>query len=130
MAKVLPFQAIRPKEGLEEQIAELPYDVYSSKEAREVIARRPASFLKIDRAETNFSEEISPYDEVVYQKAHDLLWDMLQKGDFKQDSEKNYYLYELTMNNRVQTGIVACCAIDDYENNRSEERRVGKECRI
>ena len=34
MAKIREFAAIRPKEGLEERIAALPYDVYSRREAK------------------------------------------------------------------------------------------------
>ena len=37
MAVIKPFKAIRPKEGLEDKIAALPYDVYSREEAREKV---------------------------------------------------------------------------------------------
>ena len=35
----------------------------------------------------------------------------------KQDKSSNYYVYQLIMNGHKQTGIVGCCAIDDYFNN-------------
>lgn len=114
MAKINPFQCVRPKEGLESRIAALPYDVYNSKEAREEVQAEPMSFLKIDRAETLLQEDINMYDELVYQKAHDTLQEMIEKGEFVKDSQICFYLYELTMNQRTQTGIVACAAIDDY----------------
>ena len=41
---------------------------------------------------------------------------MVENGDFVQDDKPCYYLYELTMNGRSQTGIVACASIDDYLN--------------
>ena len=46
------------------------------------------------------------------------------------DPEENYYLYELTMEGRSQTGIVACCSIDDYVNGvvkKHENTREDKE---
>ncbi len=130
MAVIIPFKAIRPRADLTERIAALPYDVYSSKEARAVVEKEPLSFLKIDRAETAFEEGTSPYEDRVYQKAHDLLWGMFDKGEFAQDEEAVYYIYELTMDGRAQTGIVACASVDDYLNNvikKHENTRADKE---
>ena len=62
MPKVTPFQGIRPTPSLASHIAALPYDVYSRKEACEEVKKEPLSFLKIDRAETQFSDDISTYD--------------------------------------------------------------------
>ena len=116
MATIKPFLCIRPAEGKAADIAALPYDVYNRKEAKEVVAKNPISFLKIDRAETQFDDSVDTYDECVYQKAHDILWDMVDKGDFVREESACYYIYELTMDGRVQTGIVACASIDDYAN--------------
>lgn len=130
MANIRPFQAIRPKKGLEDQIAALPYDVYNRQEACEVVRDQPYSFLRIDRAETQFGEDVDTYMDCVYQKAHDLLWEMVDKGDFVQDSHANYYIYELEMDGRKQTGIVACASVDDYVNNvimKHENTREDKE---
>ena len=102
--------------GLEAQIAALPYDVYNREEACTVVKGKPLSFLNIDRAETQFDASVGTYDDVVYQKAHDLLWEMIGRGDFVQEEKPVYYLYELTMNGRVQTGIVACASVEDYQN--------------
>ncbi len=57
------------------------------------------------------------YDERVYQKARELLEDAIAQGTFVTEEEECYYIYELTMNGRAQTGIVACASIDDYLNN-------------
>lgn len=132
MATIKAFTAIRPKEGLEARIAALPYDVYNSKEARIVVEKEPYSFLKIDRAETSFpeSEGVRFDEDKVYQAAHDMLWDKIEKGDFIQEDKACYYLYSQTMNGRVQTGIVACASIDDYVNGtikKHENTRADKE---
>ena len=129
MAEMKPFLCIRPAEGKAADIAALPYDVYNRKEAKEEVTKNPNSFLKIDRAETQFDDSVDTYDERVYAKAHDLLWDMVKQGEFIQEESPCYYIYELTMNGRIQTGIVACASIDDYaegvikkhENTRAEK---------
>lgn len=130
MAVIRPFRAYRPKKGLEAQIAALPYDVYNREEACEAVKDNPLSFLNIDRAETQFDSSVDPYADEVYQKAHDLLWDMIQKGAFIKEDKPVYYIYELTMDGRVQTGIVACASVDDYQNQvirKHENTRADKE---
>lgn len=130
MANVKPFQAIRPIIGKAAAIAALPYDVYSRQEAKEAVKGNPDSFLNIDRAETQFDDSVDTYDERVYQKAHDLLWEKINKGDFLREEKDCYYIYELTMDGRVQTGIVATASIDDYENQiikKHENTRADKE---
>lgn len=130
MATIRPFCAIRPRKGLEERIAALPYDVYSRKEAKEKVQNDEYSFLRIDRAETQFDDSQDMYADEVYKKAHDLLWDMVKKGDFVKEDKPCYYLYELVMNGRSQTGIVGCADVDDYQNNvikKHENTRAEKE---
>ena len=114
MAEVRPFRAFRPVAGKAAAIAALPYDVYSRKEAKEAVAGNPDSFLNIDRSETQFDDSVDTYAPCVYEKAHELLWKRIGAGDFVQDLSPCYYIYELTMDGRVQTGIVACASIDDY----------------
>ena len=131
MADIKPFRAIRPSAQKADRIVALPYDVYDRKEAKEEVEREPLSFLRIDRPETQFPEDMDMYDERVYQKAHDLLWDMVACGDFVTEERECYYIYELTMNGRVQDGLVDCASIDDYlsgtikkhENTREEKEQ-------
>ena len=114
MADVKPFRAYRPAKDKASRIAALPYDVYSSDEAREVVAENPDSFLAIDRPETFFEPGHDMYAPEVYDKAREVLWKKIEDGDFVQDEEKCYYIYEQTMNGRSQTGIVALSSIDEY----------------
>lgn len=114
MVRLKPFRALRPSPGLEERIAALPYDVYDRKEAREAALREPLSFLNIDRPETQFPEDYDMYAPEVYQKARTMLAEEKAKGLYVQDEKECFYLYELTMNKRSQTGIVACACVDDY----------------
>lgn len=130
MAVLKPFQAIRPKKGLEEQMAALPYDVYNRAEAKVVVDKNPLSFLAIDRAETQFGDDVDTYADCVYDKAKEMLWDRVAKGEYIQEDKKCYYIYELVMDGRSQVGIVACASIDDYQNNiikKHENTRADKE---
>ena len=115
MAVIKPFCAIRPAVSKAERIAALPYDVYNRTEAKEEVKKRPESFLNIDRAETQFADTVDIYSPEVYQKAHDILWGMVEDGSFVSEEKECYYIYELTMDGRSQTGITACASIDDYE---------------
>ena len=117
MSIIRPFKGIRPRADLASAIAALPYDVYNSEEAREIVAAEPKSFLQIDRAETLLPKGTNPYSEAVYKTASETLNRMIDEGSFLQDKEPCYYLYALTMNGRTQTGLVGCASIDDYCNN-------------
>ena len=130
MTVIRPFRAYRPKKGLENQIAALPYDVYNREEACAAVKDHPLSFLNIDRAETQFDSSVDTYADEVYQKAHDMLWDQIREGTFVQEDKPVYYIYELTMDGRVQTGIVACASVDDYQHQvikKHENTRADKE---
>ena len=130
MAVVKPFLCIRPNEQVADRVAALPYDVYNREEAKTEVEREPLSFLKIDRAETQFDDNVDTYDDRVYQKAKELLEQMKADGTFISDDKEGYYIYELIMDGRPQTGIVACAAIDDYLTNvikKHENTREEKE---
>ncbi len=130
MATVKPFKCIRPAVEVADKVAALPYDVYNREEACEVVKGNPLSFLNIDRAETQFDSSVDTYDEKVYAKAKELLDARREDGTFVEDTEECYYIYELTMDGRAQTGLVACASIDDYKNNiikKHENTRADKE---
>lgn len=130
MATIRPFSAIRPSREKADKIAALPYDVYNRREAKEIVEQNPLSFLRIDRAETQFDDSVDTYAPEVYQKAHELLWGMVEDGSFVKEEKSCYYIYELTMDGRTQTGIAACASIDDYERGvirKHENTRAEKE---
>lgn len=130
MAVVKPFICIRPAKENAAKVAALPYDVYNRKEACAAVAGNPISFLNIDRAETQFSDDVDTYADCVYEKARELLDTQIAEGVYVTDAGDHYYLYERTMDGRSQTGIVACSSIDDYVNGvvkKHENTREDKE---
>ena len=130
MAEIRPFYCVRPTKKRAKEVAALPYDVYNKREAREAVKNHPYSFLNIDRPETQFEESIDMYSKQVYEKAGAMLQQWIMDGIFMKEQKKCYYLYELTMTGRTQTGIVACASVEDYENNvikKHENTRFEKE---
>lgn len=114
---VKPFAAVRPTASVADQVAALPYDVYDRAEVVAAVDGEPLSFLNIDRPETQFSADVDMYAPEVYAKARELFDARRADGTFVTEPAPCFYLYELTMNERSQTGVVACCAIDDYLEN-------------
>ena len=130
MAIINPFRAIRPSKEYERIIPALPYDVYNRAEAKEVVDNAPHSFLAIDRPETQFGPDFDMYSKEAYEKASSMLREWLSEGSLIQDDKPCYYIYELIMDGRSQTGIVGCASIDDYCNNiikKHENTRADKE---
>ena len=130
MAVIKTFKCVHPAEDKIEKVAALPYDVYNREEALAVAKKNPLSFINIDRPETQFETEHDMYADDVYQKAADMLNEWIDNGTFVEEREDAFYVYELTMNGRTQTGLVACASIDDYVNNvikKHENTREEKE---
>lgn len=130
MARFKPFKSVRPKEGLADKVATLPYDVMNRKEAKKMAEGNDDSFLHIARSEIDLDDSVDPYDEIVYKTARKNLDSMLERGILIQDKEPKFYIYRQIMWGRVQTGIVGCTSIDDYLNDiirKHELTRVEKE---
>lgn len=130
MAVVRPFRCVRPAGEYAAEIAALPYDVYNREEAKREVEAHPLSFLAIDRPETGFPDTADMYAPEVYAHAKELFEEWVKDGKYVEDPDETYYLYELTMDGRSQTGIVACSGVDDYVNGvikKHENTREEKE---
>ena len=130
MAIIRPFKAYRPVKEHVKDIAALPYDVMSSKEARDMVKDNKYSFLHVDRAEVNLDESVGEYDKIVYDTAKKVLENMIEEGLYIQEKAPAIYIYQQIMNGRGQKGIVCCTSVDDYINNiikKHERTRVLKE---
>lgn len=114
MATIKPFKGIRPPKELVESIESRPYDVLSSKEAREEAGDNEMSLYHIIKPEIDFEEDIDEYDPRVYQKAANNFKKFMDKGWLVQDDKENYYLYAQTMNGKTQYGLVVGAAVADY----------------
>lgn len=130
MATLRPFKAIRPSEEHASKVVSLPYDVMNREEAAAMAEGNPYSFLHICRSEIDLPEQENQYDRAVYEKAKSNIEEFLEKGIFIKEEKPVLYLYRQIMDGRVQTGIVGCFAIDEYDDNiikKHEFTRVEKE---
>ncbi len=117
MAIISPFRALRPQPALASRIASPPYDVLNSDEARLLAENNPYSFLHITKAEIDLPEGTDAHSEKVYHKAADNLFIFRDQKILFKDERPFYYIYELTMNGKSQTGLVCVSAVEDYEKN-------------
>lgn len=115
MANITPFRGLRPVQHLAPQVATLPYDVVSVAEARE-FRKQPNNFYHVTRSEIDLPESVDVHSQQVYDKAKENLDAMVAAGILMQDSDPCYYIYELVMNGRSQTGLICGSSIDDYNN--------------
>ncbi len=115
MASVTPFKALRPAVESARKVASRPYDVLNSKEAKEEAAGNALSFLHITKSEIDLPDTIDTHSQEVYDKAKQNLNDFISKGVLFREATPCYYIYQLVMNGRSQTGLVCISSLTDYE---------------
>ncbi len=117
MAIIQPFKALRPQPQLAKQVASRPYDVLNSAEAKKEAAGNPASFLHITKSEIDLPESVDIHDAQVYEQAKENLAAFIKRDVVFRESKECYYIYQLIMHGRSQTGLVCVSSVDDYEND-------------
>ena len=116
MAHIMPFAAMRPRPDWAASICELPYDVMSSAEARDVAGDNPRSFLHVSKPEIDLQATVDVYDPQVYAKGRENFKRLQAEGALRQDPRPYFYLYRQTMGRHSQTGLVAAASCRDYRN--------------
>lgn len=116
MASIRPFKALRPQPQLAKQVASRPYDVLSSAEAKQEAQGNHSSFLHITKSEIDLPDTVDVHDAAVYEQAKENLAAFIQREILFRESKACYYIYQLIMNGRAQTGLVCVSSVDDYEN--------------
>jgi uncharacterized protein (DUF1015 family) len=114
MALIKPFAALRPKPELASRICELPYDVMSSEEARDIAAGNPFSFLHVSKPEIDLPNGTDVYSPQVYAKGKESFRRLISDGALRQDSKPCFYLYRQIMGAHSQVGLVAAASCEDY----------------
>src|SRR5450432_203877 len=117
MATIVPFKALRPKPELAAKLASRPYDVLNSAEARQEVKGNAFSFLHITKSEIDLPDTIDVHSKDVYEKAKENLDAFIRKEILFRELKPCYYIYQLMMNGRSQTGLVCGSTVDDYEND-------------
>jgi uncharacterized protein (DUF1015 family) len=115
VSKIKPFRALRPQTNLAKQVSSVPYDVLSAEEARAIAGDNPLSFLHVSRSEIDLPENVDHYSDEVYRKAKENFERLQSEGVLQIENEPALYVYRLQMGEQVQTSVVACCSIDEYD---------------
>lgn len=124
MAVIHPFSALRPPPDKAKQVASVPYDVVNSEEARQLASGNPLSFLHVSRPEIDLPDGTDLYSDVVYRKALDNFQSLIKACPLQIEEVPSLYLYRLIMGDHEQVGVVACCSVDEYDQDliRKHER--------
>lgn len=116
MISISPFKALRPEAQYAKQVASRPYDVLNSKEAKVEAQGNPFSFLHITKSEIDLPANVDIHSQEVYIKAKENLDAFINRPVLFTESKPCYYIYQLVMGDKSQTGLVCCSSVDDYEN--------------
>ena len=117
MAILHPFHALRPVPEKAHEVACVPYDVINTREARELAAGKPSSFLHVIRPEIDLPAGVDEHADEVYQTGAENLRAFADGPDSIRESEASVYVYRLIMEGRSQTGIFGCVAVADYDSD-------------
>ncbi|MEP7259197.1 MAG: DUF1015 family protein [Flavitalea sp.] len=115
MSSVIPFKALRPEPQFAPRVASRPYDVLNSAEAKIEARGNPHSFLHITKSEIDLPERTDIHSPYVYERAKENLDAFIQRGVLFREDKSCFYIYQLIMNGRSQTGLVCASSVDDYE---------------
>ncbi|MDX2029625.1 MAG: DUF1015 family protein [Blastocatellia bacterium] len=130
MATIKPFRALRPLPEQAAAVSAVPYDVVNTEEARALAGDNPLSFLRVSRPEIEMPEETNVHADEVYEKAAANFDRLIETAPLTIEDEPSLYLYRLQMGGRSQTGVVACCSVDEYDTDiirKHERTRKDKE---
>ena len=124
MATIRPFNALRPAADHAAEVAAVPYDVVNTEEARAIASGNPFSFLHVSRPEIDLPDGTPIYSDEVYAKAAENFERLKTTGPLQSEETPSLYLYRLIMGNQQQIGVVACCSVDEYDQDiiRKHER--------
>jgi len=112
---IKPFRALRPDSERAKEVSCVPYDVVNEPEVRRFIEANPLSFLRVTRSEAEFSESSNPNADVVFRRAEENLQKFIDENILAREAEPSFYVYRLATAAHAQTGVVACCSLDEYE---------------
>ena len=115
MSKIKPFRALRPRATQAKEVSSVPYDVLNRDEAQAIAAGNPLSFLHVSRSEIDLPDEVSPYADEVYAKAKENFQKLQSEGVLQTEAAPALYVYQLQMGEQIQTSVVACCSLDEYD---------------
>lgn len=130
MATIRAFKALRPPAEKAFEVSAVPYDVVNTTEARQLAAGNPLSFLHVSRPEIDLPDGTDIHSDAVYAKAAENFEKLKSEAPLIAEAAPSVYVYQLRMGDHIQTGIAACCSVDEYDSDiirKHERTRKDKE---
>ncbi len=124
------FQGWRPDPSRAAEIADVPYDVVDTAEARALVVGRPDSILRVTRPDVDLPDGTSLSSEDAYSTAQRAFARLLQERVLVQDKAPGFYAYAQTMGEHRQLGLMGLASAADYKSGhikRHEHTRPSKE---
>lgn len=113
--RIRPFKALRPEPDQAAGVSAPPYDVVTREQARAILRDEPQSFLGITRPDAALADDVPPDDPRVYDEARKAFRRLQDDGYLKAAPDEALYLYRQRLGDHEQTGLVALCSTDDYD---------------
>lgn len=115
MAKIIPFQAVRPSREKVGLVPSRPYQEYDVEELKFQLEHNPYSFLHIINPGYKFQQEIT--GEKRFELVRNRYLEFKEDEIFIQDPVPAYYVYKTESRGGSFCGIIAATSAEDYENN-------------
>ncbi|WP_055446497.1 DUF1015 domain-containing protein [Lacinutrix mariniflava] len=116
MAKIIPFQAVKPTRDKVSLVASRSYQSYTQEEREGRLNYNPFSFLHIVNPGYKYAKEIS--GEARYQLVKNRYLEFKEDGVFVKDKKPSFYIYKIVdRDKQTFNGIVAAASVADYQND-------------
>jgi uncharacterized protein (DUF1015 family) len=115
MSTIRAFRAERPPKDKAAEVSAVPYDVVNTTEARVLVAGNPLSFLHVSRPEIDLPDGTDIYSDAVYAKGKENYDQLRRAAPLEVEATPSLYVYAQRMGDHEQTGLAACCSIDEYD---------------
>lgn len=130
MSEIRPFRGIRPRPDRAPDVAAPPYDTMDYEEGKAYASSRPDTFLRVEKSEILLDPDTDPLDQKVFEAGRSELQRLLDHGVMIREDASCFYLYEQTMGDHTQVGLVAGASVEEYQNDlikKHEHTRADKE---
>lgn len=116
MPKIKPFKGIHPSQSSVEKVV-VNLENLSISEAKIIRQENPYSYVNMLVPKLDNIFLMGSKNELAFKKINENFEDFLDKGIFIQDEKASIYIYQVSREGIIQTGIWTVTSIDDYLNN-------------
>lgn len=125
MPTIKPFYGIRPNPDYAGKVV-LDMENLSLQEAKIIRQENPYSYVnmlvpKLDNLFLRGSK-----NELAFKKINENFEEFLEKGFLIQDAKPSLYVYRVSRDGNMQTGIWTVTSVDDYQNNKIKKHELTK----